>query len=253
MDCFFATTLRASSLLVFIACIICLPVYGGECKGTVYLTFDTGNMDQAEYIARVLKKNNIKATFFLANTPTRKGGTALDKHWQAYWQDRVKEGHTFGTHTWSHFYVQEETSDNRVKARSPKGKQAILDEEQYCRELHSVEEQFKKLTGVGLQAMWRAPGGKTTGKTLRWANDCGYPIHVGWDPAGYIGDDRPVSRGSNQYLLGKALSSIKAGDIILMHLGIWNRETPLAPVLPALIKGLQKRDLCFGVIRAGAR
>ncbi len=35
--------------------------------GTVYLAFDTGNMAQTENIARILKQEQVRAVFFLAN------------------------------------------------------------------------------------------------------------------------------------------------------------------------------------------
>ena len=37
------------------------------CKGTIYMTFDTGSQSQAQLIADVLNRRHVKATFFLAN------------------------------------------------------------------------------------------------------------------------------------------------------------------------------------------
>ena len=34
------------------------------CNKTVYLTFDTGNMSVAEKVAEILKRQEVKATFF---------------------------------------------------------------------------------------------------------------------------------------------------------------------------------------------
>lgn len=248
-----AITQRASRTLLLLASILSLQVTAGECKGTVYLTFDTGNMDHAVFIARTLEQRQIRATFFLANTPTRRGGHALDDSWKAYWQARVAAGHSFGNHTWSHHYIKSEIKPGLVAATDTRGKRVTLDAKQYCQELQKVARRFERLTGNKLQSMWRAPGGKTTGQTLRWANDCGYPVHVGWDPAGYIGDDKPVSHASNERLLANALESIRNGDILLLHLGIWSRKTPLAPALPRLIDGLRKKDFCFDVLQAGKR
>lgn len=255
MACFSATTLRASSALL--ALLLCLaatpPVAANDCKGTVFLTFDTGNMDQADFIARTLKQENIRATFFLANTPTRRGDHALDPSWRDYWRARVSEGHVFGNHTWSHYYARRDLASGQLQLADRDGKKFVLDKIQYCAELHRVEQQFQQLTGTKLQGMWRAPGGRTTGQSLRWANDCGFPVHIGWDPAGYIGDDLPSEHFSNEALLKKALNNIKSGDIILMHLGIWSRKTPLAPILPSLIDGLKQRGFCFDIPGAGQR
>lgn len=40
---------------------------GEGCRGTLYLTFDTGNMRHAEPIAAILAKHGVRATFFLAD------------------------------------------------------------------------------------------------------------------------------------------------------------------------------------------
>ena len=48
------------------------------CKGTLYLTFDTGNMRHAELIAATLAKHDVRATFFLAPERTARGDHALD-------------------------------------------------------------------------------------------------------------------------------------------------------------------------------
>jgi peptidoglycan/xylan/chitin deacetylase (PgdA/CDA1 family) len=43
---------------------------------------------------------------------------------------------------------------------------------------------------------------------------------------------------------------VKAGDILLAHLGIWSRQDPWAPaVLEPLITGLKARGLCFATLR----
>lgn len=253
MACFFSTMRRATSALLLALLCLTAKVSASQCTGTVYLTFDTGNMEQADFIARTLNERGLRATFFLANTPTRRGDYALDQSWRDYWRKRVSEGHTFGNHTWSHYYARKDLANGQLQLADRNGKRVVLDNRQYCSELDRVEKQFLQLTGKKLSAMWRAPGGRTTQQSLRWANDCGYPMHVGWDPAGYVGDDLPSERYSNQDLLNRALKNIKNGDIILMHLGIWSRKTPLAPVLPQLIDGLQQRGFCFDVIRGGQR
>jgi peptidoglycan/xylan/chitin deacetylase (PgdA/CDA1 family) len=55
---------------------------------------------------------------------------------------------------------------------------------------------------------------------------------------------------SNAALLAKALRDIRAGDILVAHLGIWSRKDPWAPaVLEPLITGLQARGFCFATLR----
>ena len=82
-------------------------------------------------------------------------------------------------------------------------------------------------------------------KLLAAAKACGYE-HVGWSPAGFLGDELPSETSSNEALLKKALRDIRAGDILLAHLGIWSRKDPWAPaVLEPLIVGLKAQGLLF--------
>ena len=73
---------------------------------------------------------------------------------------------------------------------------------------------------------------------------------MGWSPAGFLGDELPSEKFSNDALLKKALQNIKPGDVLLAHLGIWSRKDPWAPaVLEPLITGLQSRGFCFKTLR----
>ena len=64
------------------------------------------------------------------------------------------------------------------------------------------------------------------------------------------GDELPSQTSPNQQLLEKALRDIKVGDILVAHLGIWERQDPWAPaVLEPLMTGLEQRGLCFAPLR----
>lgn len=226
---------------------------GAACSGTVYLTFDTGNMAQAETIARILGQEQVKATFFLANEKTFRDDHALDPAWRDYWQARATEGHTFGNHTFRHVYLKRDLPDNRLLAAINNGPETKLDERGFCAELKKVDESFHGLTGQHLSGLWRAPGGHVTRNAIRWAANCGYPVHVHWDEAGFIGDELPSEKFPNDKLLKQALERIKPGTVTMMHLGIWSRREPLAPVLAPLIKGLKARGFCFAPLAVAQR
>jgi peptidoglycan/xylan/chitin deacetylase (PgdA/CDA1 family) len=105
------------------------------------------------------------------------------------------------------------------------------------------------MTGKKPLPLFRAPGGKTSNKLLAAAKACGYE-HVGWAPAGFLGDELPSESFSNAALLAKALRDIRAGDILVAHLGIWSRKDPWAPaVLEPLIVGLKAKGFCFQTLR----
>jgi peptidoglycan/xylan/chitin deacetylase (PgdA/CDA1 family) len=229
-----------------------VPAAPAPCTGTVYLTFDTGNMAQAEAIARTLNDEQVKATFFLANEKTLRGDHALDDAWAPYWKARVAEGHAFGNHTWSHLY-QRRDGDGRVHATDADGREQALDRTKFCEELKRVDAAFERLTGRRLSGQWRAPGGRATQQGLRWAASCGYPVHVGWSEAGFLGDELPSDKYPNAQLLERALKNVGGGDVLLMHLGVWSRREPLAPILKPLIRGLKDKGLCFATLDGARR
>ena len=79
------------------------------CERPVYLTFDTGHMEVAPLVAEVLRKHDVKVTFFLANERTTTHGTSLDDEWAPWWRARAAEGHLFGSHTFDHLVWQGDT------------------------------------------------------------------------------------------------------------------------------------------------
>ncbi|HJU70222.1 MAG TPA: polysaccharide deacetylase family protein [Paucimonas sp.] len=223
------------------------------CKGTIYLTFDTGSQSQAEFIARTLNKHHVKATFFLANERTVNGDYSLDASWAPYWKARVAEGHAFGTHTFDHVYVLRDLADGRMEMKpqfgADAGRKLAWTTQQYCDELNRVAQRFTELTGAKLDPFWRAPGGRLTPKLKSAGKACGY-AHVGWSAAGFSGDELPSENWPNKILLKRALNGLKDGDIFLAHLGIWSRKDPWAPaVLDPLIAGLKTKGFCFATLR----
>ncbi|HVL55725.1 MAG TPA: polysaccharide deacetylase family protein, partial [Burkholderiaceae bacterium] len=222
------------------------------CRGHVYLTLDTGNMRDAELIAGILRKHQVRATFFLASERTPRGDRSLDASWGEYWRARVAEGHAFGNHTFDHVYFRGASGDGQLTVRPEFGDRAgrtlRWSAADVCAELERVDARFRELTGRPLDRWWRAPGGKAPPEAMQAARDCGY-AHVHWAPAGFLGDELPSDKFPNDRLLKDALAKIRAGDILMAHLGIWSRADPYAPMLDPLIAGLKSRGLCFATLR----
>lgn len=243
--------LRAAALLAG-AFLAAAPVSASECRGSVYLTLDTGNMGYAEQIAQILRKHDVQATFFLANERTSRGDHALDASWGAYWKARVAEGHAFGSHTWRHGRFVADAAGGGVRYRPQFGESAgrvvALSPAQVCEELDRVNRAFAGMTGRRLDALWRAPGGATTPNALAAARACGYS-HVHWADAGFLGDELASETHPNDRLLARALQGVRDGDVLMAHLGIWSRRDPFAPMLDPLIAGLKRRGLCFRTLR----
>jgi peptidoglycan-N-acetylmuramic acid deacetylase len=223
------------------------------CPQPVYLTFDTGHMGVAPLVAEVLQRQQVPATFFLANERTLNQGSSLDDQWAPWWQARASEGHLFASHTYDHVYWLADQPGGRFRLRPSAGPQAgqvrTATAADYCTELRRSATRFQAMTGQAMAPLFRAPGGKTSPALLAAARACGY-AHVGWAPAGFLGDELPSDRYPNARLLSQALRDIRAGDILMAHLGIWSRQDPWAPaVLEPLISGLKQRGLCFATLR----
>lgn len=218
------------------------------CSGTLYLTFDTGNMRHAELIAETLARHQAKATFFVANEKTLRGDHALDDVWKPYWQARVAEGHAFGSHTWRHGSFRADQG-KLTRYRLMDGTTVTLDAAALCAEVRQPDQRFRELTGRPLDPLWRAPGGRTTPLTLKAAQACGYH-HVGWAAAGFLGDELPSETHPNPLLVERARRNLKDGDIVMAHLGIWSRKDPFAPALDELLGALEARGFCFATLAA---
>ncbi|MDO8250674.1 MAG: polysaccharide deacetylase family protein [Rhodoferax sp.] len=227
-----------------------------SCAKPLYLTFDTGHMEVAPLIADVLKRQDVRATFFGANERTRVGDGSLGQHWAPWWKARAAEGHEFASHTYDHAYWRgdvpgaEPTFRIRPSAGSAEGRDLTWNAASYCANIDLAAKRLQDITGRKPLPLYRAPGGKTSPKLLAAARACGW-AHAGWSPAGFLGDELPSESFSNAALLNKALKDIRAGDILLAHLGIWSRKDAWAPaVLEPLIVGLKDKGFCFETLRA---
>jgi peptidoglycan/xylan/chitin deacetylase (PgdA/CDA1 family) len=257
--------LHQYAIVLIAACAVFTPASGqnasnnavqAACSNPVYLTLDTGHMETAPFIADVLNKHQVKVTFFVANEKTKDNSTSMSNSWgQRFWAARGKERHEFASHTWDHVYWRGDVRGQDVKfivqpsAGAFEGRSFTWTPKQYCDQIDFARERIEHFTGKKALPVFRAPGGKTSPKLLAAAEACGYK-HVGWAPAGFLGDELPSERASNEVLLKKALKDIRSGDILMAHLGIWSRKDPWAlAVLEPLIVGLKERGFCFATLR----
>jgi len=256
---------RASSRLVALglALLACaLPATADSppadgCSKPVYLTFDTGHMGVAELIADVLRRQQVRATFFAADERTQVGDGSLGRYWAVWWQARAGEGHEFASHTLDHVYWRADLpqADGSLRLRvrpsagAQQGRDLVWEPSDYCAQLDAASARLQQHTGRAALPLFRAPGGKTSPALLAAARQCGY-LHVGWAPAGFLGDELPSDKYPNDVLLKRALRDIRAGDVLMAHLGIWSRQDAWAPVvLEPLISGLKQRGFCFRTLR----
>jgi peptidoglycan/xylan/chitin deacetylase (PgdA/CDA1 family) len=240
---------------------LCLAWFAGHgwaqttpasCQRPVYLTFDTGHMGVATHIAEVLRRQQVRVTFFAAHEATQQGDGSLGTHWAPWWREQAGLGHVFASHTLDHVYWLRDLPDGRFQVKASAGPMAgqvrVMDAGQYCAEIRRAADRLREVTGQQPLPLYRAPGGKTSPALLATARQCGF-IHVGWADAGFLGDELPSDRYPNDQLLRRALRDIRSGDILMAHLGIWSRREPWAPeVLEPLIVGLKDKGLCFDTL-----
>lgn len=103
-------------------------------KNIVYLTFDDGPSENTPKILDILKKNNVKATFFV---------TAQYPKYANYMKDEKEQGHTVALHTYTHDYGT-----------------VYKSEKAYFDDLKKIQDYAKKYTGEESHQI-RFPGGSS--------------------------------------------------------------------------------------------
>lgn len=251
-----AHTLGAALLLIAGSAYASSASAPKDCNKPLYLTFDTGHMEIAPFVAEVLKRQQVHVTFFAANERTKEGDGSLGDYWAPWWRARAAEGHEFASHTYDHTYWRGDFGKSgsvsfrvRPTAGAREGQTFVMSAPEYCEEIRRASDRLQIVTGKAPLPLFRAPGGKTSPRLIESARACGF-TYVGWSPAGFLGDELPSETASNTTLLNKALRDLRSGDILLAHLGIWSRKDPWAPAaLEPLIAGLKQQGFCFRTLR----
>lgn len=182
----------------------------------VYLTFDDGPSRSTDKILDILKKNNVKATFFVVGKNTEKA--------KRRYQRIVLEGHTLGMHSFSHNYDKIYSS---VDA--------------FSEDLESLEKYLYDVTDVRPFA-YRFPGGSSNTCAgdikpyINYINEKGW-IYFDWNAES--GDALDFNVGSDT-LNANVLKSIRSQNtsIVLMH--DLHEATNTVNGLDSLIKTLKK-------------
>jgi peptidoglycan/xylan/chitin deacetylase (PgdA/CDA1 family) len=227
------------------------PAVAQGCRGTLYLTIDTGWSREAEQLAEVLRRRNVRATLFVAHEPTHRGDRSLDAGWAGFWRARAAEGHVFASHTWRHWYFQGDAGPGRTRyvSRGREGAE-VLDATSLCAELARPIEALRAMVpSATILPLWRAPGGIVTAEARRMAAACGWR-HQGWTANGFLGDELSSEAHPNAALLRRNLANIRDGEVLVMHWGVRSRREPFAGIFDELIGGLQARGFCFAPLPA---
>ncbi|MBO5460435.1 MAG: polysaccharide deacetylase family protein [Ruminococcus sp.] len=156
----------------------------------LYLTFDAGYENgNTKPILEALKKHKAPATFFLVGSYISNNPDLV--------KQMVEEGHIVGNHTYSHPDMSQISSKSAFE-----------------KELSSVEDAYKELTGKEMLKFYRPPQGKYSEENLQMAKDLGYSTFF-WSLAyvDWYENDQPTKEAAFKKLLGR----IHPGAIVLLH------------------------------------
>jgi peptidoglycan/xylan/chitin deacetylase (PgdA/CDA1 family) len=193
-------------------------------RHVVALTFDGGgNADAAQDVLRVLRRENVRATFFLTGHFVQ-SYPALAR--------AIGRRYPVGNHTVNHLDML------RLSASSA------------TREVTHAAAMIQRATGRDTHPYFRFPYGSRNSATLRLVHRLGY-ASVRWtvDTWGWMG----VSQQSVPGAVRRVMDNLVPGEIVLMHLGSSRDHSTIdSKALPAVIHLVRARGYRF-VTLAGIR
>jgi peptidoglycan/xylan/chitin deacetylase (PgdA/CDA1 family) len=216
------------------------------CANPVYLTIDPGSMDYAPRIAEVLRRQQVRVTYWVSNQRTQNGEGSLGNLWGGWWKLVGQQGHEFASQTYDHVYWRGDLPGYKTSFRikpttgSLAGREFTYDPAKYCEQIEHAARRTEDFTGKKTLPLFHAPGGSTSPKLLASAKACGY-AHVDLPRAGQLGKGTPLKA---------ALVGIHQGDILFLDLNAAPSTEPWAVAnLEPLLVGLKERGLCFATLR----
>jgi len=199
-----------------------------DVKGVIWLTFDDGpSSNITPKILDILKKENIKATFFVINY------SSANEHLV---KRAAQEGHTIGIHGYSHEY-----------SKIYKSKETFLDN------VYTLQDKIYKTTGI--KSMYiRFPGGSSNTVSRRYSKGIMTKLTKEMLSRGFKYFDWNVSSGDaggaktakDVYNNVTKNLSKKRGNMVLMHDFAGNKKGLEA--LPDIIKYAKKKGYTFAAI-----
>ncbi|MCR5370915.1 MAG: polysaccharide deacetylase family protein [Clostridium sp.] len=156
----------------------------------VFLTFDEGYENgYTPAILDVLKKHGIKACFFCTGSFIRDNPELIKRFHE--------EGHIIGNHTLTHPSMMK-----------------VATWQEFSRQLLTVEENVKAITGVDMPRYYRPPSGGYSEAQLRMADAMGFKT-IFWSVA--YKDWDTSAQPSQSYAMNYLTTRIHPGAIILLH------------------------------------
>ena len=181
-----------------------LPIYSVSVKDKVCaISFDAAwGAEDTQTLIKILKENNVKATFFVV-------GDWVDKY-PAEVKMLHDAGHDIMNHSDTHKYMTK------------------IDNNQFISEIDNCTEKIEKITGKKVN-LFRAPYGDYNAAVIKRLNSMGY-YTIQWDVDSLDWKDLSANE-----IYRRVVSKTRPGSIILFHNAA--KHTPQA--LPDIIKKLK--------------
>lgn len=190
--------------------------HGSTKEKTIYLTFDCGYENgHTKQILKILKKNQIKAIFFITKDYLMENPGMVKK--------MKKQGHMVGNHTCNHPRLAN-CSKKKIYA-----------------EVQGLEQLMLQKTGYTMDKFIRPPEGNYSIKALRTLQEMGYTTIL-WSLAwyDYMENDQP----SVETVVSKFKTYHHKGMIPLIHV-ISSADTK---ALPQIIRYMRSKGYQFGTV-----
>lgn len=190
---------------------------GANDSKKIYLTFDCGYENgNTPQILDALAKHNASATFFVVGHYLESAPELVKR--------MVSDGHTVGNHTYHHPDMS-----------------AISDITSFQKELQSVSDKFKELTGTDMPMYYRPPQGKYNKVNLGMAKELGYKT-IFWSLA--YADWDQNNQPSADAALSKLTERIHPGAVVLLH----NTSSTNAAILDTLLGKWEEMGYSYGTL-----
>lgn len=193
----------------------------------MYLTFDDGPSKHTEEVLAILKKYNIKATFFVTGENPDYAHVLKTIH---------EEGHSIGIHTFSHDYEAIYTS-----------------EQAYFADIDKVADLIQEQCGIETYIL-RFPGGSSNTVSKKYKDGIMSSLTKAVEEKGYAYFDWNAHNGdgdpsiSSDALYTQAMREIEGKDevVMLLHDGVGNKHT--VESLEAMLSDLVAQGWVFKTI-----
>jgi peptidoglycan-N-acetylmuramic acid deacetylase len=181
----------------------------------IYLTFDNGGpMGDMDKMLKVLKENDVKASYFIA-------GYNMKKH-PDYIRQLVEDGHFVANHSMSHKDF------------------TTMTDEQVRKEITDFEALFKEITGQEVGKVFRFPYGSYNLHLLDVVASMGYSSAF-WSTA--MKDWEPRANGWKD-AYNDIMNNLHEGNIVLLH----QASQENIDALDEVIKAIKKEGYEFGTV-----